>query len=87
MGLPLNMDGSEQPLTQRAKKFGNRLHGRFGLPVSFQDERLTSTAAREELFNSGGYKKLEKGLVDSQAALLIVEDFLSNSLPTSDNSL
>ena len=50
VGLPLNMDGSEQPLTQRAKKFGNRLHGRFGLPVSFQDERLTSTAAREELF-------------------------------------
>ncbi|MBF37693.1 Holliday junction resolvase RuvX [Idiomarina sp. UBA4520] len=87
VGLPLNMDGSEQPLTQRAKKFGSRLHGRFGLPVSFQDERLTSTAAREELFNSGGYKKLEKGLVDSQAALLIVEDFLSNSLPTSDNSL
>ncbi len=87
VGLPLNMDGSEQPLTQRAKKFGNRLHGRFDLPVSFQDERLTSTAAREELFNSGGYKKLEKGLVDSQAALLIVEDFLSNSLPTSDNSL
>ncbi|MCJ8316348.1 Holliday junction resolvase RuvX [Idiomarina sp.] len=87
VGLPLNMDGSEQPLTQRAKKFGNRLHGRFGLPVSFQDERLTSTAAREELFNSGGYKKLEKGLVDSQAALLIVEDFLSNSLPTSNNSL
>ncbi|RXS42560.1 Holliday junction resolvase RuvX [Idiomarina sp. 29L] len=87
VGLPLNMDGTEQPLTQRAKKFGNRLHGRFGLPVAFQDERLTSTAAREELFNAGGFKKLDKGLVDSQAALLIVEDFLSSYLPTSDNSL
>lgn len=87
VGLPLNMDGTEQPLTQRAKKFGNRLHGRFGLTVSFQDERLTSTAAREELFNSGGFKKLEKGLVDSQAALLIVEDFLSSYLPKTDNSL
>ena len=38
VGLPLNMDGTEQPLTQRARKFGNRLHGRFGLPVDFQDE-------------------------------------------------
>jgi len=87
VGLPLNMDGTEQPLTQRAKKFGNRLHGRFGLPVAFQDERLTSTAARESLFTEGGFRKLEKGLVDSQAALIIVEDFLNGYLPKSDNSL
>ncbi|HAW77355.1 MAG TPA: Holliday junction resolvase RuvX, partial [Alteromonas australica] len=26
VGLPLNMDGSEQEMTQRAKKFANRLH-------------------------------------------------------------
>ena len=32
VGLPLNMDGTEQPLTLRAKKFANRLHGRFNLP-------------------------------------------------------
>lgn len=87
VGLPLNMDGTEQPLTQRAKKFGNRLHGRFGLPVQFQDERLTSTAARETLFAEGGYRKLEKGLVDSQAALIILEDFLNGYLPKNDNSL
>ena len=30
VGLPLNMDGSEQPLTDLARKFANRLHGRFG---------------------------------------------------------
>lgn len=77
VGLPLNMDGTEQPLTQRARKFGNRLHGRFGLPVDFQDERLTSTAAREQLFNQGGFRHLEKGKVDSTAALLIVEDYLN----------
>ena len=87
MGLPLNMDGTEQPLTQRAKKFGNRLHGRFGLPVAFQDERLTSTSARESLFAEGGFRKLKKGAVDSQAALIIVEDFMNGYLPKSDNSL
>ncbi|OIM98068.1 Holliday junction DNA helicase RuvA [Idiomarina sp. MD25a] len=76
VGLPLNMDGTEQPLTQRAKKFGNRLHGRFNVPVDFQDERLTSTAAREALFEREGYRGLEKGKVDSAAALLIVEDYL-----------
>ena len=76
VGLPLNMDGTEQPLTQRAKKFGNRIHGRFNIPVDFQDERLTYTAAREALFEREGYRGLEKGKVDSAAALLIVEDYL-----------
>lgn len=79
VGLPLNMDGTEQPLTVRARKFGNRLHGRFGLPVDWQDERLTSTAAREQLFAEGGFRNLSKGQVDCQAAVLILEDYLSHT--------
>lgn len=76
VGLPLNMDGTEQPLTQLARKFGQRLHGRFGLPVQYQDERLTTTAAREALFAEGGYRNLSKGQVDSAAAQLILTDHL-----------
>ncbi|VEI44850.1 Holliday junction resolvase-like protein [Actinobacillus equuli] len=60
VGLPLNMDGSEQPLTQRAKKFANRLNGRFNLPVELQDERLTTVSAKAEIFERGGYKALKK---------------------------
>ena len=51
IGLPLNMDGTEQPLTQRARKFANRLHGRFNLPIALQDERLTTTDAKARLFS------------------------------------
>ena len=36
VGLPLNMDGTDQEITVRARKFGNRLHGRFGKPVGVQ---------------------------------------------------
>src|SRR5690554_7331154 len=61
VGLPLNMDGTEQPLTERARKFGQRLHGRFGIQVVYQDERLTTVAAKEYLFDHGGYKQLKKG--------------------------
>ncbi|WP_427978472.1 Holliday junction resolvase RuvX [Agarivorans sp.] len=75
IGLPLNMDGSEQELTQRAKKFANRLHGRFGYPIVMQDERLTTVDAKEKLFELGGYKALEKGAVDSLAAALIFESW------------
>lgn len=79
VGLPLNMDGTEQPLTDLARKFANRLHGRFGLPVDLQDERLTTVAARETLFAQGGFKQLSKGKVDSAAAQLILQDYFANN--------
>jgi putative Holliday junction resolvase len=76
VGLPLNMDGSEQEITVRARKFGNRLHGRFGKVVEFKDERLTTTDARALLFEQGGYKALDKGSVDGVSAQLIVEAWM-----------
>ncbi len=75
VGLPLNMDGTEQPLTLRAKKFANRLHGRFGLPVELQDERLTTVDARAEIFQRGGFRALDKGKVDGISACLILESW------------
>ena len=73
IGEPLNMDSSEQSITLLARKFANRLHGRFGLPFQMVDERLTSVSAREEIFEYGGYKKLKKTQIDSVAAALILE--------------
>lgn len=75
VGLPLNMDGTEQPLTQRARKFANRLNGRFNLPVELQDERLTTVEAKAEIFSRGGYKALKKDKVDSISACLILESW------------
>ena len=64
VGLPLNMDGTEQDLTLRAKKFANRLNGRFGIKVELQDERLTTVSARDEFFSVVGYRALNKGKVE-----------------------
>ena len=77
VGLPLNMDGTEQPLTQRARKFAGRIHGRFGVQVDLQDERLTTTDARARLFADGGYRALDKGKVDAVSAALILADWMS----------
>lgn len=46
VGLPLNMDGTVSEMAARAKRFANRLKGRYGLEVALRDERLTSFAAR-----------------------------------------
>jgi len=78
VGLPLNMDGSEQAITQRAKKFANRLNGRFGVNIALQDERLTTASAKEFIFERGGFKALDKGKVDSVSAALILESWMEN---------
>lgn len=78
VGLPLNMDGTEQPLTQLTQKFANRLHGRFGFPVTLHDERLTTVEARAEIFARGGFKALKKDKIDSISACLILESWFEN---------
>jgi putative Holliday junction resolvase len=72
VGLPLNMDGSESEMSQRARRFARRLHGRFGLPVVCQDERLSSYEAR-----SRGAPREGGGAVDSLAASVILEQWLN----------
>jgi putative Holliday junction resolvase len=76
VGLPLNMDGTEQDITRRARKFANRLHGRFGLVVHTHDERLSTVDAKARLFELGGFKKLTKEKVDSVSACLIYESWI-----------
>ncbi|WAJ70923.1 Holliday junction resolvase RuvX [Catenovulum adriaticum] len=78
VGLPLNMDGTEQDITQRAKKFANRLHGRFGYQVETWDERLTTVDAKAYLFEVGGYKNLTKEKIDSKSAEIILMSWFEN---------
>lgn len=76
VGLPLNMDGTEQPLTARARNFANKIHGRFGVAITLHDERLSTVEARAGLFERGGFRALNKGSVDSASAVVILESFL-----------
>ena len=79
VGIPLNMDGTEQRLTYLAKQFANILQERFHLPVYGMDERLSTKEARERLFEKGGYKALQNGQIDSIAAQLILQNWLTQS--------
>lgn len=79
VGLPLNMDGTTQPLTFKAKKFGNRLAQNYKLKVVFIDERLTSCEAKDAIFSQGGFRALakDKGRIDAAAAASILEQYFS----------
>lgn len=75
VGLPLNMDGSESDMSRVARRFGNRLHGRTGYAVEWQDERLSSVEARGRMSNKGGQER-QGGAIDSLAATVILEHWL-----------
>lgn len=88
VGLPLNMDGSESDMSLRAKKFAQRLQGRFGLNVALQDERLSSFevkhALQEEQFSKSAKhagmrnKKIQRDKVDALAAANILQRWLDD---------
>ena len=40
------------------------------------DERLTTVAARAELYTQGGYRKLQQTQIDCIAACIILEQWL-----------
>jgi putative Holliday junction resolvase len=79
VGLPVNMDGSNQQVTFAAKKFANRLNAKYKVKVETCDERLTTVEAKARLFELGGYKKLNKQKVDSVSACLIFESWLEST--------
>lgn len=53
VGIPLNMDDTEQPMTFCAKRFVRSLHERFRLPIHTVDERLSTWEAKKRIKKSG----------------------------------
>lgn len=80
VGIPLNMDGTEQPISGDARNFALKLEELYQLPVYTIDERLTTKDARERLFTEGGYKALQDGQVDRVAAQLILQNWLAENI-------
>ncbi|TVM05598.1 Holliday junction resolvase RuvX [Vreelandella aquamarina] len=78
VGLPLNMDGSESAMSTRARKFGNRLHGRYGKPCTLVDERGTTREAKQIAHASGHRGNYREDSVDGIAAVLILEGWFAH---------
>ena len=76
LGLPLNMDDSEGHQAKLVRGFAARLAGRLGIPVHFQDERLSSFGAREKLAPAELTRKDTAKRLDAVAAAQILEAFL-----------
>jgi len=79
VGLPLNMDGSEQAMAHAARAFGDRLRERYNLPIHMVDERLTTRSAKDVLYAAGIAGTRHKPHLDKVAAQTILQSFLDDS--------
>ena len=81
VGLPLSMDGDDQEMTARTKRFGRQLEGRYGITTCMVDERLTTREAYQIAMHKG--EQHSKMQIDSLAAALITESWLENGAGSS----
>ena len=74
-GLPRNMDGSVGFQAEKVQSFAEQLI-KAGLPVVFQDERLSTVSAHQALIEGGMRRDDRKGTVDKVAAAVILQTYL-----------
>ncbi len=78
IGLPLRLDGSTGDAALEARRLAQNFARSLAVPVYLQDERLSSVAAEENLRAEGRRAEEIPGLVDSEAAAVILRDFLAS---------
>lgn len=75
VGIASHADGAVHETGRLARRFGQRLHGRFGLEVDYVDERLTSLAAETALREAGVRADKRAALLDAAAAAEILRSW------------
>lgn len=79
VGLPKNMNNSSGPRVEAAQNYGHLLETTFGLPVEYQDERLTTVEASRMLIEEAdASRKRQKQVIDKLAASLILQNYLDS---------
>lgn len=73
VGFPRNQSGEATAQTQEVQAFAEQLK-RFGTPLVFQDESLTSVIAEQRLREAA--KPYTKEMIDAEAAAIILQDYL-----------
>lgn len=76
IGIPYNMDGTQGFQAQDCKNFASKIED---YEIIFEDERLTSDTAEENLRSKKIDFRKNKGLVDIESARIILEQYLNRN--------
>ncbi|MDR2277543.1 MAG: Holliday junction resolvase RuvX [Vagococcus sp.] len=81
VGLPKNMNNSIGPRAEASMAYGKLLEDEFGLPVSYQDERLTTVQAERMLVEQANTSRAKrKKVIDKVAAVMILQNYLDKKM-------
>lgn len=84
MGLPLKLDGTDSPQTEKVREFRTMLENKMRssgmgqVKVEFYDERLTTVMAEKVLIEADLSRSRRKQVIDKQAAVLILQAYLDS---------
>jgi putative holliday junction resolvase len=81
IGMPVDMDGTHGEQAQKVMGFGKKLARATGLPVIYEDERLTTIGAIRTLTVQGIKAGPNQDHVDMQAAAIILQKHLDKNEP------
>ena len=80
VGLPKNMNNTSGPRVEASQAYGAMIAEKFGLPVDYQDERLTTVAAERMLIEQADISRSKrKKVIDKLAAQLILQNYLDRN--------
>lgn len=84
IGLPLKLDGSDSPQTQKVRDFRQKLENKLkgsgmnAVRIEYYDERLTTVMAEKVLIEADLRRNKRKEIIDRQAAIIILQGYLDS---------
>lgn len=76
-GLPKNMNGTLGPQAKKVEECAQKLKQLSGLPVDFEDERLSTVRAEQVLLEADTSRAKRKKVIDKLAAMIILQSYLA----------
>ena len=76
-GLPKNMNGTLGPQAKKVEEYAQKLKQLSGLPVDFEDERLSTVSAEQVLLEADTSRAKRKKVIDKLAAMIILQSYLA----------
>lgn len=80
LGYPLKESGEKSDITLEVEEFREKLQGKISCEIEYVDERYSSSIAKNRIIESVPSKKKRrnKGLIDKNAAAIILEDYMKD---------
>lgn len=86
VGIPVNMNGTYGPMSQKARKFIDVLSQKIDIPIGTVDERLTTAEAQRILISADVSRKRRKEVIDGMSACIILQKFLDQRRKAQDSN-